>query len=106
MQESFNVRAKQLRAEGSGDAERLRAEADRQRTEIVSNAAREAQRVRGDADAQAAIIYARAYGKNPEFATFYQSLQAYKNSLGREGDVMVIDPQGDFYKYLRSPSRR
>jgi membrane protease subunit HflC len=104
MQESFNVRAKQLRAEGSGDAERIRAEADRQRTEILANAARDAQRLRGEGDGAAAAIYARAYGKNPEFAAFYQSLQAYRESIGREGDVLVISPDSDFYKYLRSPA--
>ncbi len=106
MQETFNVRAKQLRAEGSGEAERIRAEADRQRTEILSNAARDAQRLRGDGDGAAAAIYARAYGRNPEFAAFYQSLQAYRESIGREGDVLVIQPDSDFYKYLRSPARR
>lgn len=106
MQESFNVRAKQLRAEGSGEAEKIRAEADRQRTEILANAARDAQRLRGEGDGAAAAIYARAYGKSPEFAAFYQSLQAYRDSIGREGDVLVISPDDDFYKYLRSPARR
>jgi membrane protease subunit HflC len=105
MQESFNVRAKQLRAEGSGEAEKIRAEADRQRTEILANAARDAQRLRGEGDGAAAVIYARAYGKNPEFAAFYQSLQAYRDSIGREGDVLVINPDSEFYKYLRSPAR-
>jgi len=105
MQESFNVRAKQLRAEGSGEAEKIRAEADRQRTEILANAARDAQRLRGEGDGAAAAIYARAYGKNPEFAAFYQSLQAYRESIGREGDVLVVSPESDFYKYLRSPAR-
>lgn len=105
MQEAFNVRAKQLRAEGSADAERIRAEADRERTEILANAARDGQRLRGEGDAAAAAIYARAYGKNAEFAAFYQSLQAYRDSLGRDGDVLVISPDSDFYKYLRSPAR-
>jgi membrane protease subunit HflC len=106
MQESFNAEAKKLRAEGGAEAEKIRAEADRKRTEILSGAARDAQRIRGDGDSQAATIYARAYGRNPEFASFYRSLQAYRNSLGRDGDVLVIEPDGDFYKYLRSPSRR
>ena len=106
MQEGFNALAKRLRAEGGAEAEKIRAEADRKRTEILSAAARDAQRIRGDGDSQAAVIYARAYGRNPEFASFYRSLQAYRNSLGREGDVLVIEPDGDFYKYLRSPSRR
>jgi len=106
MQESFNAEAKKLRAEGGAEAEKIRAEADRQRTEVLSGAARDAQKIRGDGDAQAAAIYARAYNRNPEFASFYRSLQAYRNSLGREGDVLVVEPEGDFYKYLRSPSRR
>jgi membrane protease subunit HflC len=106
MQESFNAEAKKLRAEGAAEAEKIRAEADRQRTEVLSNAARDAQRIRGEGDAQAAGIYARAYGRNPEFASFYRSLQAYRNSIGREGDILVIEPEGDFFKYLRSSSRR
>lgn len=105
MQEAFNVRGKQLRAEGSADAERIRAEADRERTEILANATRDGQRLRGEGDAAAAAIYARAYGKNAEFAAFYQSLQAYRDSIGRDGDVLVISPDSDFYKYLRSPAR-
>jgi membrane protease subunit HflC len=105
MQESFNVRAKQLRAEGSGEAERIRAEADRQRTEILANANRDAQRQRGEGDGAASAIYARAYGRNAEFASFYQSLQAYRDSIGRDGDVLVISPDSDFYKYLRNPAR-
>jgi modulator of FtsH protease HflC len=105
MQESFIALAKRLRAEGAGSAEQIRAEADRQRTEILSNAARDAQRIRGEGDAAAATIYAKAYGRNPEFANFYRSLQAYRNSLGREGDIMVIQPDGDFYRYLRSSAR-
>jgi membrane protease subunit HflC len=95
-----------LRAEGGAVAEKIRAEADRQRTEILSNAARDAQQLRGAGDAEAAGIYARAYGRNPEFAAFYRSLQAYRNSLGREGDVMVIEPDSDFFKYLRNSSKR
>jgi membrane protease subunit HflC len=106
MQESFNAEAKKLRAEGGAEAEKIRAEADRQRTEVLSSAARDAQRIRGEGDAEAAVIYARAYGRNPEFANFYRSLQAYRNSIGREGDVLVVEPEGDFFKYLRSSSRR
>ncbi len=106
MQESFIALAKRLRAEGAAEAEKLRAEADRGRTEILSSAARDAQRLRGEGDSAAAIIYSKAYGRNPEFANFYRSLQAYRNSLGRDGDIMVVQPEGDFYKYLRSNARR
>ncbi len=105
MQESFNALAKRLRAEGAAEAEKIRAEADRQRTEILSAAARDAQRVRGGGDAQAAVIYSRAYGRNPEFAAFYRSMQAYRNSIGREGDIMVVQPDGEFFKYLNSSRR-
>jgi membrane protease subunit HflC len=106
MQESFRARGNQLRAEGSADAERIRAEADRKRTEILANAQRDAQRLRGEGDALAGRIYAQSYGKSPEFYQFYRSLQAYRNSLAREGDVWVVSPEGEFFKYLQSPGRR
>jgi modulator of FtsH protease HflC len=106
MQESFRARGNQLRAEGSGEAERIRAEADRKRTEILANAQRDAQRLRGEGDALAGRVYAQAYGKSPEFYQFYRSLQAYRSSLAREGDVWVVTPEGEFFKYLNSPGRR
>jgi modulator of FtsH protease HflC len=106
MQESFRARGNQLRAEGSADAERIRAEADRKRTELLANAQRTAQELRGDGDAAAARISAQAYGKSPEFYTFYRSLQAYRNSMARDGDVWVITPDGEFFKYLNSSGRR
>jgi membrane protease subunit HflC len=102
MQESYNARAKQLRATGSGEADSIRADADRQRTETLANATRDAQRIRGDGDAQAAATYARAYGHNAEFATFYRTLAAYRDALGRDGDVLVISPDGEFFRYLHS----
>jgi len=77
-----------VRAEGAADADRIRAEAERNRAEILASANRDAQRIRGEGDAQAAVIYARSYGANPEFAAFYRSLQAYRTALGREGDVL------------------
>ena len=106
MQESFRARGNLLRAEGSADAERIRAEADRKRTEILANAQRDAQRLRGEGDALAGRIFAQAYGKSPEFYQFYRSLQAYRTSLAREGDVWVVSPEGEFFKYLQSPGRR
>jgi modulator of FtsH protease HflC len=106
MQESFRARGNQLRAEGSAAAERIRAESDRTRTELLANAQRESQRLRGDGDAAAARIYSQAYGKSPEFYSFYRSLQAYRNSLSRDGDVWVVSPDGEFFKYLNSPGRR
>ncbi len=105
MQAAFAAASAQIRAEGSADAGRIRAEAERNRAEILASANRDAQRLRGEGDGQAAMIYARAYARSPEFAAFYRSLQAYRSALGREGDILVIEPEGDFYKYLRSPAR-
>jgi membrane protease subunit HflC len=105
MQEAYTVQARELRAESTAAADRVRAEADRNLAEITATANREAQRLRGEGDAQAAAIRARAYGANPEFAAFYRSLQAYRNALGRDGDILVVQPDGEFYKYLRSPAR-
>jgi membrane protease subunit HflC len=106
MQESFRARGNQLRAEGSADAERIRAESDRTRTELLANAQRDSQRLRGEGEGQAARIYAQAYSKSPEFYGFYRSLQAYRNSLVREGDVWVVTPESEFFKYLNSSGRR
>lgn len=105
MQEAYTVQARELRAESTAAADRVRAEADRNLADIRATANREAQRMRGEGDAQAAAIRARAYGTNPEFAAFYRSLQAYRNALGREGDILVVQPDGEFYKYLHSPAR-
>jgi membrane protease subunit HflC len=104
MQQGLETQAQQVRAQGSADADRIRTDAEHKRAEILADATREAQRVRGEADAAAAATYARAYGANPEFAAFTRSLQAYRNSLGREGDILVIAPEGEFFKYLHSAS--
>jgi len=103
MQQSFSRLARQLRGEGEKEALRIRAEADRKRTEILSIAARDSLKIRGEGDGKSAAIYSAAYGRNPEFYAFYRSIQAYKNSLGKEGDVMVVSPDSDFFKYMRSP---
>jgi len=100
MRQDFARQAAQLRAEGSGSAEQLRSEAERQRTELLANANRDASVIRGEGDSKAAEIYADAYGKNAEFYSFYRSLQAYRESLGKPGDVLVISPDSDFFKYL------
>jgi membrane protease subunit HflC len=104
MQQSFERLARQLRGEGEKEALRIRAEADRRRLEIVSEASREALRVRGEGDTRAAQIYASAYGRDPDFYAFYRSLQAYRNALGKEGDVLVVSPDSEFFRYLRSAS--
>jgi modulator of FtsH protease HflC len=106
MRQDFDRQAKQLRAEGGENAEKLRAEADRQRTELLAEAYREAEIIRGDGDARAAEIYARAYSRNAEFYSFYRSLQAYRTSLGTDSDVLVIDPNSEFFKYLKRAERR
>jgi len=94
--------ANQLRSEGSAAAEKIRADADRQREVIVAEAYKEAQRTKGEGDAKAAEIYAASYGKNPEFYAFYRSLEAYRNSFKNKSDVMVLEPNSDFLKYMKS----
>ncbi len=106
MQQSFAAQAAKLRAEGHASAETIKAESDRQRTEILSAASREAQQIRGLGDAQATDIYARSFSRNPEFYAFYRSLQAYRNSLGRDTDVIVLSPDSEFFKYLSRPQAR
>jgi membrane protease subunit HflC len=104
MQQSQIAQAQQQRASGVADGEKIRADAERKRAEILADATREAQRIRGEADARANAAYARAYAHNPEFAAFYRSMQAYRNTLGRDGDILVIAPEGEFFKYLHSAS--
>jgi modulator of FtsH protease HflC len=106
MKQNFAKTASSLRAEGSRAAVTIRAEAERKRTETIANAEREALEVRGKADALATAIYAKSYSKNPEFYSFYRSLQAYDRSLGKEGDILVVSPEGEFFKYLKDPTGR
>ncbi|MGI9290160.1 MAG: protease modulator HflC [Gammaproteobacteria bacterium] len=100
MREERSRVASQLRAEGAENAERIRAEADRERTIIKAEAYRDSEILRGEGDAKAADIYAKAYSKDPEFYSFSRSIQAYKNSLGTDGDLLVLDADGDFLRYL------
>jgi membrane protease subunit HflC len=97
--------ANELRSTGSAEGEKIKADADRQKQVIVAEAYRDAQRIKGEGDAQAARIYAEAYGRNPEFYGFYRSLEAYRAALRNKGDVMVLEPSSDFFKYLKSPGR-
>jgi len=108
MKQNFAKIASRLRAEGQSASARIKATAERTRTEIISNAERDALRVRGEADAIAAQTYAKAYSKNPEFYGFYRSLQAYERSLGKDGDLLVVTPDGEFFKYLKDsgPAKR
>jgi membrane protease subunit HflC len=105
MRQDFARQAAQLRAEGAAVSERTRAEADRQRTEILADAYRQAEIVRGEGDAAAADIYARAHGRNPEFFSFFRAMQAYRQSVGKQGDVLVLAPEGEFFKYLKDSGR-
>ncbi|TSA16997.1 MAG: protease modulator HflC [Betaproteobacteria bacterium] len=97
--------ANQLRSEGSSQAERIRAEADKEREVIIANAYKEAQRTKGEGDAKAAAAYAQAYGQNPEFYAFYRSLEAYRSSFKDRSDVLVLEPNSEFFKYLKSPGK-
>jgi membrane protease subunit HflC len=106
MRQDFDRQAKRLRAEGEESAEKLRSEADRQRTEIIAEAYRESEIIRGEGDAKSAEIYARAYNRNAEFYSFHRSLQAYREAIGTENDVLVISPDSEFFKYLNRASRR
>jgi modulator of FtsH protease HflC len=100
MRQDFDRQAKRLRAEGDENAEKLKSEADRQRTEILAEAYREAETTRGEGDATAADTYAKAYSRNAEFFAFYRSMQAYREAIGTESDVLVISPDSEFFKYL------
>lgn len=92
--------ARQLRSTGLEEAEKIRADADRQRTIIQANAYREAELLRGQGDAEATSIYAAAFGKDREFYTFVRSLNAYKASFANKGDILLIDPKADFFRYF------
>jgi modulator of FtsH protease HflC len=97
--------AAELRSKGFSEAEKIRAEADRDREVIVAEAYRDAQRIKGEGDAKAAAIYARAFSENPEFYSFYRSLDAYRASFKNKSDVLVLDPNSEFFKYFRNPGR-
>ncbi len=94
--------ANELRSTGGAEGEKIRADADRQREVTVANAYREAQKIKGEGDAEAARIYAEAFGRDPQFAQFYRSLEAYRVSFNKKSDVMVVDPSSsEFFKALR-----
>ncbi|MGH8650209.1 MAG: protease modulator HflC [Burkholderiales bacterium] len=98
--------ANELRSTGAAESERIRADADKQREVIVAQAYRDAQRIKGEGDARATAIYARAYEQNPEFYAFYRSLEAYRASFRDRSDVLVLEPNSEFFKYLRSSGRQ
>ncbi len=98
--------ARELRSKGKELAEGIRADADRQKTVLLANAFREAETTRGEGDAAAASIYARAYNRDSEFYSFYRSLSAYKTTFDNKGDVMLLEPESEFFKYLMNPQVR
>jgi membrane protease subunit HflC len=97
--------AAELRSNGFADAEKIRADADKQREVIIAQAYREAQRIKGEGDARAAAIYAKAFSENPEFYAFYRSLDAYRAAFKNKNDVLVLDPNSEFFRYFKNPGR-
>ena len=96
--------ANETRSQGAADGEKIKADADRQREVILAEAYRDAQKIRGEGDAKASALYAEAFGRDPQFAQFYRSLDAYRVSFRSKSDVMVVDPSSDFFKAMRGPS--
>ncbi|HSO07642.1 MAG TPA: protease modulator HflC [Pelomicrobium sp.] len=97
--------ANELRATGAAEAERIRADADRQREVIVAEAFRDAQRIRGDGDARATAIYAKAFERDPEFFAFYRRMEAYRQTLKSKSDLLLLEPDSEFFRYFNSPNR-
>jgi membrane protease subunit HflC len=93
--------ANELRSQGSAEGEKIRADADRQREVIIAEAYRDAQKIKGEGDAKASALYAEAFGRDPQFAQFYRSLEAYRATFRNKGDVMVLEPSGDFFRAMR-----
>jgi membrane protease subunit HflC len=106
MRNYFRSGAVSAKAQGDAKAQQIRAQADRERQEILANANRDAAITRGEGDARAATIYAGAYRANAEFFSFYRSMQAYRESIGKSDDVLVISPDSDFFKYFNKPAAR
>jgi membrane protease subunit HflC len=92
--------AAETRAEGREQAELIRSTADKDVTVLLANAYRDSEIIRGEGDARSAEIYAGAYNNDPEFYAFYRSIDAYKKSMGKSGDILVIDPNNEFFRYL------
>ena len=92
--------ANELRSTGAAESDKIRANAERQRDTILAEAYRDAQKIKGAGDAKATAVYAEAFGRDPSFAQFYQNLEAYRNSFKDKKDLMVIEPNGEFFKNL------
>ena len=95
--------ATEQRSIGSAEGEKIRADADRQREVLLAEAYRDAEKIKGEGDARASAVYAQAFGQNPEFFSFYRSLEAYRLSIRSRSDMLVVDPSSDFLKYFRTP---
>jgi modulator of FtsH protease HflC len=95
--------ANELRSQGFAEAEKIRAEADREREVTIARAYRDAQRIKGEGDARATAVYARAFEQDPDFYSFYRSLEAYKESFRNKQDLLILEPDSEFFKFLRSP---
>ncbi|WP_119354536.1 protease modulator HflC [Azohydromonas sediminis] len=93
--------ANELRSTGAAEGEKIRADADRQREVILAEAFRDAQKIKGEGDARASALYAEAFGRDPQFAQFYRSLEAYRASFQSKNDLMVVDPGSDFFRAMR-----
>jgi membrane protease subunit HflC len=93
--------ANEQRSQGAAEGEKIRADADRQREVILAEAYRDAQKIKGDGDAKASALYAASFGRDPAFAQFYRSLEAYRGSFRSKSDVMVVDPSSDFFRAMR-----
>jgi membrane protease subunit HflC len=96
--------ANEQRSIGAAEGEKIKADADKQRAVLLAEAYRDAQRIKGEGDAKASAVYANAFGQNPEFFSFYRSLEAYRSSFKNRSDLMVIDPSSDFLRYLKTPA--
>jgi len=103
MRASFKAQAAQLRAEGIEGAEKIRAEANKSQTQVLADAAKKAAETRGQGDASASEVYAKSYSKNAEFYSFYRSMQSYRESVGTQGDMLVIAPDSAYFKYFNKP---
>lgn len=97
--------ASELRSQGFSDAEKIRAEAERERQIIVAEAYKQAQQIKGEGDQKSSAIYGKAFGENPEFYSFYRSLEGYRAGFGKKSDVLVLEPNSDFFKYMKNPGK-
>ena len=100
MRASFKAQAAKLRAEGVEASDKIRAEANKQQTQTLADAARQASEIRGAGDAAASAVYGKSYSKDAEFYSFYRSMQSYRQSIGKDNDILVISPDGAYFKYL------